>query len=312
MEVPFELVERVRPAVAEHVRRTPLLASAWLADETGKRVDLKAENLQVTGSFKVRGALAALAESASGEVFTVSTGNHGQALAFAAARLGLACTVVVPRVAPANKVEKIRARGAEVVAAPFDGFDDAQAWALEEGRFAGRFVSAFEDAHVAAGNGGTTMLEVLEDGPELDAVVVPTGGGGLVVGVGAVCRRLAPSTRVVAVNPEASAGLWLSRRDGRAHVHLASDPTIADGVEGGVGAENYRLAETLVDDVVTVSEDAIRAAMRDTLLHEKLIVEGAGALGVAALREGKVEGERVAVLLTGGNVDARLLAELLV
>ncbi len=313
MEVPFELVQAVLPAVREHALRTPLLESARLSERTGGTVLLKCENLQRTGSFKLRGALAALAQLREPErgVFTVSTGNHGQALACAAQRLAIPCTVVVPRGAAANKVLKIRARGARVLTAPFDGFDDAQAWALESAALPGAFVSAYEDAAVAAGNGGTCALELFEQAGELDAIVVPSGGGGLVVGIGVVARALAPRTRVVAVNPIASPALWLSRRDGRAHVHLASAATLADAVEGGVGAENYRLSRGLVDDVVTVSETSIRSAMRDTLLHEKLVVEGAGALGVAAVTEGLVQGRRIAVLLTGGNVDTSLVAEIL-
>lgn len=333
MHVDLALVRDVLPAVRAVARRTPLVPCEWLSAGTGRRVLAKRESLQLTGSFKLRGALAALARLPEPErgVFTVSTGNHGQALAFAAAERGVPCTVVVPRAAAAIKVERIRARGARVVAAPFSGYDRTLAWALSAARgehreveLSGAFVSAYEDAAVAAGNGGTLALEVLEQvaeleggaapgtsAPALDAVVVPTGGGGLVVGVGAVLRALAPRTRVVAVNPEASAGMALSFREGAARLSVDSAPTVADAVEGGVGAENYRLARELVDEVVTVSEASIRAAMRESAVRDELVLEGAGALGLAALMEGVVAGERIAVLLTGGNVDAALLAEVL-
>lgn len=320
MEVPLELVRAVRPAVDAHARRTPLLESTWLSERTGRRVLLKCESLQETGSFKLRGALAALDRMApelrERGVFTASTGNHGQALAFAAAKLGVPCTVVVPRGAPENKVGKIRSRGAEVIPAPTAGYDAAQEWALGVGAPEGAtYVSPYEDAAVAAGNGGTTALEILEDAPDVDAFVVPTGGGGLVVGVGAVARALAPDARVIAVNPEASAALWRSREEGRAYTTLdetnGGGPTIADGVEGGVGAENYRLAETLVDEVRRVPEAEIESAMGQLFVRERLVVEGAGALGVAAVLAAPPEARCVAVIVTGGNVDLERMARLL-
>ena len=323
MEVSLDLVRDVRATVERYTRRTPLLESAWLSEATGRRVLLKCENLQVTGSFKVRGALAALSRMDKTErergVYTSSTGNHGQALAFAAQKLDVPCTVVVPRSAPANKVQKIRMRGARVIEFAGDGYDDAQEWTLAQGdELGGTYVSAFEDAAVIAGNGGTTALEIFEDEPDVDCVVVPVGGGGLIVGVGVVARavaRVPGGVRVVGVNPRNSAAMWLSREHGQAYTRLdpsnGGGPTIADGVEGGVGAENYRLAVELVDDVQRVSEEAIERAMRDVLLHEKLLVEGSGALGVAALLDACPEGKCLAVVLSGGNLDPGLLKGLL-
>ena len=222
----------------------------------------------------------------------------------------------MPRAAPANKVEKIRARGARVIAFDGDSYDDAQDWTLAHGEeLGGAYVSAFEDPFVIAGNGGTTALEIFEDEPAVDCVVVPTGGGGLICGIGLVAREVAGAARVIGVNPTNSSALWLSRRDGRAYTRLDASngggATIADGVEGGVGAENFRLATELVDDVVRVSEEAIAGALREVLFHEKLLVEGSGALGVAAVLDVCPEGECLAIVLSGGNVDRERLRDLL-
>ncbi len=312
MKLTIELVRRVRPAVEAFVRRTPMVESAWLSQETGKRVFLKCENLQLTGSFKVRGALAAIAElddeSRAAGVLTCSTGNHGQGLAFAAAQAGVSCKVVVPRDAAKNKVAKILGSGAEVVEAPGEGYDEALAWMFDNAEeLGGTYVSAFEDPAIIAGNGGTTALEIFEDLPAADTVVVPAGGGGLICGVGLVARDFAPTARVIGVNPKRSPALWMSRRDGRAFTTLEPAQTLADGVEGGVGAENFELAKTLVDDVVCVSEVSIESAMREILLREKLLIEGAAALGVAALLEHDLPGDCVVIILSGGNLDPAVL-----
>jgi len=317
-----ELVDRLRPVVARHTRRTPLVASEWLGEALGAEVWLKCENLQVTGSFKARGAVAALAEASEDArargVVTASTGNHGQALARAARLFGTRCTVVVPRAAPATKRARIRGFGAELREAPAEGYDAAERWAREHAAERGAaFVSAFEDAAVIAGNGGTSALEVLEDAPELDLWLLPAGGAGLVVGAGLVARARRPATRVVAVNAERAPALWRSRRDGRPWLELASDePTLADGVEGGVGAETFRLSLETVDDVVLAREASVLTAMRGLLERERLLVEGAGALGVAALLDGAVElprpgrAPRVGVWLTGANVDLAVVREI--
>ncbi|MFT5287180.1 MAG: threonine dehydratase [Planctomycetota bacterium] len=316
MEFDLDFVRRIRSVVDEHARRTPLLRSEWLSDQLGKSVFLKCENLQITGSFKLRGAVAALSELGTSAreqgVLTCSTGNHGQGLAYAAARFGVACKVVVPRDAAKNKVDKIRARGATVVEAPGDGYDQALEWMFENSQeLGGTYVSAFEGPAILAGNGGTTALEIFEEQPDVDCLVIPTGGGGLICGVGTVARELAPKVKVIGVNPRESAAMWLSRRDDRAYTKLDAAETLADGVEGGVGASNFELAKSLVDDVVCVSEDAIESAMRDVLLREKMVIEGAAALGVAALFEADIPGERIVIVLSGGNLDASKIKRIL-
>jgi threonine dehydratase len=316
LAVDLSLVEAVREAVSRHVRRTPLVRSDWLSAATGREVFLKCENLQVTGSFKVRGALAALARLSSAErrqgVVASSAGNHGLGLAMAAAVHGVRATIVLPRSAPQVKAEGIAALGARTVRSPHDGYDDTEAWTLENlGRLGGVFISPFEHPAVIAGNGGTTALEIFEDEPALDALVVPCGGGGCVVGAGIVARRLSPATRIFAVNSEASPGMWLSWRDGRPHRRVESRPTIAEGIEGGVGEDSYALSRRYVDEVRLVTEAGIRQAVVECLLRERLLVEGSGAAGVAALLEGRWEGRRIGVVLTGSNIDRGRLRELL-
>jgi threonine dehydratase len=316
LAVDFALVQAVRKAVSRHVRRTPLVRSEWLSALTGREVFLKCENLQVTGSFKVRGALAAVGRLSPTErqrgVLASSAGNHGLGLARAAAVYGVPATVVVPRSAPAVKVDGIVALGARAVRSPHDGYDDTQSWALENrDRFGGVFVSPFEDPAVIAGNGGTTALEIFEDGPPLDALLIPCGGGGCSIGAGIVAREMSPATRIVAVNTEASPGMWLSWRDGRPHLRVESRPTLAEGIEGGVGEHSYALSRRFVDQVKVVTEAAIRRAVVECLLEERLLVEGSGAAGVAALLEGAVEGGRIGVVLTGSNLDPARLRELL-
>lgn len=314
-ELSLELIEKVRGPVSRHTRRTPLLRSQWLSETTAGDVYLKCENLQLTGSFKVRGAVAAMACLAEGDrargVVACSAGNHGLGLAFAARIFGAPCTIVVPRTVPAVKEDGIRALGAQVVKSPHDGYDQTQAWTMERlTELGGTFVPPFEDRTVMAGNGGTTMMEVLEEAPELDAVVIPCGGGGCAVGAGVVVKARSPQTRVIAVNTDASPGMWLSRRDQRAHLTVDSQPTIADGLEGGIGELTFELGWRYIDDVVLAKETTIRRSVAQIARHEHLIVEGSGAAGVAALLDGRIQAKRICIFLTGGNIDHQLFASL--
>ncbi len=318
MDAPgLDLIERVREPVSRHARRTPLLRSEWLSAAAGAPVYLKCENLQITGSFKVRGALAALAEMPAeirrNGVTAASAGNHGLGLAYAASVLGAPCTVVVPGGAPDVKVQGIEALGARVVRSPFPGYDKTQEWALERmDDLGGVYVSAFEDPAIMAGNGGTTFLEILEDLPEIETLIVPVGGGGFAIGAGAVVRARAPEVRVIGVNTDASPGMWLSRRDRRAHLTVESAPTICEGLEGGVSEATYTLGLETIHEVVLARESSIRRAVGEILHREHLVVEGSGAAGVAALLDGAaVLGPGpAAVVLTGGNIDPGRLAGL--
>jgi threonine dehydratase len=308
-DVSIETVLRVAPSVLSRVKRTRLVRSDWLSSLYGGEVLFKCEHEQETGSFKVRGAVAKVASARPDRVASASAGNHGLGLAWASRKAGVACTIFVPRTVPRVKAERIEALGARLVKAPFDTFDPTQEYARE--RLDGAlWVSAYDDPDVIAGNGGTTALEIFEEGP-VDAVVLPCGGGGLAIGAGIVSHR--HGAKVIGVNSEASPGMWLSRRDGRAHLTIDSKPTIAEGIEGGVADSTYRLGLEYIDDVVTVSEAAIGRAVAETHRREGFAVEGSAAAAVAAVVEGRIPRNlgRIAVVLTGGNIDPARLENLL-
>jgi threonine dehydratase len=308
-EISYEHVLRVEPSVRSRLRRTRLIRSDWLSSLYGNEVLFKCENEQETGSFKVRGAIAKLASARPVKVAAASAGNHGLGLAWASRDSGVACTIFVPRTVAQVKADKIASLGARLIRAPFDTFDPTQEYALE--RLDGAaWVSPYDDPDVIAGNGGTTALEIFEEGP-VGAIVVPCGGGGLAIGAGIVAKRR--GAKVIGVNSEASPGMWLSRRDGRAHLSVDSKPTIAEGIEGGVSDSTYRLGLEYIDDVVTVSEEAIGRAVAETRRREGIAIEGSAAAAVAAVVEGRIPGNlgRVAVVLTGGNIDPARLEKLL-
>jgi threonine dehydratase len=308
-------VLRARAALGDVVRRTPVLSSRTISERCGATVALKAENLQRTGSFKLRGALAklaALGDGCAAGVVTGSAGNHGQALAYAARLRGVPCEVYMPASAPIAKVEAASALGAEVHVAG-EHVIDALVAAEERAAEAGlAMVHPFEDLDVIAGQ-GTIGLELLEDVEDLAAVVLPIGGGGLASGVAIALKERRPEVRVVGVQAEACAPVPASLRAGEP-VHAARVLTIADGIAvKQPGAMTLELLDRYVDDVVVVPEDDIADAMVLLLERAKLVVEGAGAVGVAALLGGRVDtpgSGTVVAVLSGGNVDAGLLASI--
>ena len=306
-------IARARPAVAAVAVRTPVLRSATLSDRCGAEVVLKAESLQRTGSFKLRGALAKLAalgaDSARG-VTAGSAGNHGWALSAAASSRGVPCEVFMPGHAPLAKVEGCEALGAAVRIAGA-GIEDALAAARERAAQAGMaFVHPFDDPVVVAGQ-GTLGLELLEDVPELAKVVVPVGGGGLASGLAIAVKSARPEVEVVGVQVEAAAAYPASLRAG-APVTVGGAVTIADGIAvKRPGEVTLPLVREWVDDVVVVGEDEVAEAMVLLLERARLVVEGAGAVGVAALLGGQTAvaaAGTTCVVLSGGNVDANLLA----
>lgn len=297
--------ESVARAIRPYIRQTPLIASAWLTEKLGAQVWLKCENLQLTGSFKVRGGFAAACD-VRGRLVTASAGNHGQGLACACKTFDRPCTIFVPKTIPKVKAEAIRRFGAELVTAPFDNYDETQEWALQRiGE--GTWVSPFDHPLVMAGNGGTTALEIFEK--PFDTLVVPCGGGGLAIGAGMIARR--HGAKVIGVNTEASPGMFRSRRDKRVYEKMPPEPTIAEGIEGGVSENTYRLGLEYIDDVVVVREATIRSAVVQILRHERMLVEGSAAAAVAAVMEGLVPPSRTCVVLTGSNIDFERLQELL-
>ena len=313
-------VVAARKRIAPFVRRTPIVESAWLSDLAGARVSLKLESLQRSGSFKARGAFnAVIARLERGEIanqsrlVTASAGNHGRGLAAAAETFGLPLVVYTPSDAPHTKLSAIRRHGAELRAEGRD-YDHAEILAKTYARETGAaFISPYNDADVIAG-AGTVALEILEDMPDVDTFVVPIGGGGLVSGIGTAVKATAPAHTVVGVELDVSAAFQTSLRAGRL-VEIAAGSSLADGLGGNPDPDTitFGIIQRHVDRIVTVSEDDLRAAVVGLVEAEHLVTEPSGAAGVAAVvgRRVDVRDRRVAVIVTGSNVDRARLAALL-
>lgn len=306
-------VEAARRRLAHGLRLTPCHAAPALSQLTDRTIWLKRDDLQRTGSFKERGARHALLsltelERARG-VVAASAGNHALGLAYHGTQLGIRVTVVMPGTAPAVKVTRCRGLGATVVSHGAS-FEEAHAEALriaDESRAV--FVHPFDDPRVIAGQ-GTMALEILEQAPGLDTIVVPVGGGGLLAGVATVVKALRPEVRVVAVEPENAPGFRTALRHG-APAPAPVGPTIADGLAvARVGARTFALAAPKVDAVVTVTEREIGNALAVLARRCGAVSEGAGAAALAAVLEGKIDGRRVVVPLCGRNIDPRVHEEI--
>ena len=297
--------------------RTPVRRSEWLSGAHRGDVWLKLEIVQPTSSYKIRGAFNAalrITESPAGDVrlVTASAGNHGRALAHAARELGLPLTVFIAEDAPRAKADAIRAAGAEL--RPRRDYDeaerDAKTFASGSG---GLFISPYSHPDVIAG-AGTIGLELLEDLGGVDAVIVPVGGGGLISGIGIALKALSPTTEVIGVEVAASCPFTRSLAAGRL-VTIDVGPSLADGLTGNLDPDTitFDIVRRVVDRIVVVEEPDVRAALAGVVGHEHLVVEGAAAAGIAALtsRQVDVTGRRVAVILTGANIDVERLVRVL-
>jgi threonine dehydratase len=296
------------------VERTPSTHSRTLSQVLGCTVVVKFENLQFIAAFKERGALNKLLlldeDERSRGVVAMSAGNHAQAVAYHATRLGIDATIVMPRTTPFVKVQRTRELGATVVLLGED-LAAAETEALRLARIEGRtYVHPYDDPDVIAGQ-GTCALEMLADDPDLDVLLVPVGGGGLLAGMAVAARHLAPGVELVGVETERYASMAACVAGEEPD---CGGPTIAEGIAvARAGRLTGRIVTALVDDILTVSEEDVEEAMNLLLEIEKVVVEGAGAAGVAALvghRE-RFTGKKVGVVLTGGNVDPRLLASVI-
>ncbi|PSQ18609.1 threonine ammonia-lyase [Halobacteriales archaeon QS_8_69_26] len=306
-------VEAARDRVRETARRTPLEYSNTFSSMTGAEVHLKLENFQRTGSFKIRGATNRIAtlpeEGRAAGVVTASAGNHAQGVALAATRTGVDSTIVMPENAPISKVKATESYGGNVVLHGADyneAAEEAHRIEHEEGR---TYVHAFDDPMVMAGQ-GTLGLEIAEELPELDTVVVAIGGGGLISGVATAVKGLNPEARVVGVQAEGASSVATSLEKGAVH-ELDSVDTIADGIATrSVGEQTFEVIRERVDEVVTVSDRDIAMAVTHLLERSKTLVEGAGAVPLAAILEEKFdyeEGEVIVPGLCGGNIDLNTL-----
>jgi threonine dehydratase len=293
----------IRALIQPHIRLTPVVPSELPG------IFLKLENLQYTHAFKVRGAFAHVLELVGRRerrtLLTVSAGNHGQAVARAAATFKLPCLVVVPGNAVKTKIDAIRSYGAEL---RIEGtnYDEAEAWTLRKAHDTPEyaFVSPYNDRLVVLGQ-GSLGFEIVEQLPEVTTIIVPIGGGGLAAGIAAVVKQIRPQTRVIGVQTEASAAIYHSLKAGRM-ITVPDRPSIADGIAGNIDLRTitFPLIQKYVDEVVLVSEEEIKAAIYDLLYREKLLAEGSAAAAYAAASFHKIPitGPAVAVI-TGGNID---------
>ncbi|MBO9606302.1 MAG: threonine ammonia-lyase [Paenibacillaceae bacterium] len=309
----YEEIVQAKRRLSGVVHHTPLVHSKTFSEMAGGKTLLKLENLQRTGAFKLRGAFNKVASLAEGDrakgIVTASAGNHAQGVACAAAHYGVAATVVMPQSAPAAKVNATESYGAAVVLAG-SNYDEAYAYARQYADERGAtFVHAFDDAAVIAGQ-GTIGIEIVDECPDVDTIVVPIGGGGLIAGVALAAKAANPAVRIVGVQPESANSAYLSWQTGR-RLAIAAPATIADGLAvKSPGELPWAMMQRYVDDIVAVSDDEIVRAMRLHLERAKLLVEGAGAAPLAALLGGKIEttGRQTALVVSGGNVDLTRLA----
>jgi threonine dehydratase len=314
MTVTLQDVSAATEVISGHVLDTPCLHSRTLSEIVGASVWLKFENLQFTASFKERGALVKLSSLAPEErrhgVIAASAGNHAQGVAYHARRLGIPCVIVMPRFTPSIKIERTRALGAEVLLAG-EGFDEAKAHALELAPSLGlEFIHAYDDPRIIAGQ-GTIALEMLRAQPELEVLVVPIGGGGLIAGMAVAAKGVKPDIQVVGVQSARFPGLYSALKGTQANF---GSNTIADGIAvREPGSISLSLARTFVDDVLLVDEADLEQAIVMLLEVEKTVVEGAGAAGLAALlRHGsRFTGRKVGLVLTGGNIEPLTLASIM-
>jgi threonine dehydratase len=290
-----------RSIIEPHIHRTPLIQSNSLSTMTGAEVWLKLENLQKTGSFKVRGAFTKLSQVAGERVVAASMGNHGQAVAYAAKRLGKKAVIVMPETAALVKEEASRGYGAEVLRV---GETLKDAIAAAQGMWDAVFIHPFDDDAVIAGQ-GTLGLEIVEDLQGIDAVFAPIGGGGLIAGLSTAVKMLSPGTAVIGIQAAAAPSALLSLRE-RAIAERTPLPTIADGIAvAKIGERTFEPIRRHVDDVLLVDDDAVSRAILLLMERKKLVVEGAGAVTLAALLEqaDQYRGKRVVLVLSGGNID---------
>lgn len=304
-------IETARARIAGRLRRTPLVPSPSLSEKAGVPVHLKLEQHQITGSFKLRGATNAVLalsdqEKARG-VVAVSTGNHGRGLAHAARQAGVRCIVCMSSLVPGNKLDGIKALGAEVRIvgrSQDDAQVEADRLAAEEGM---TMLPPFDHADIIAGQ-GTLGLDILEQLPEVETLLVPLSGGGLISGVACAVKAARPAVRVVGVSMARGAAMYESRKAGKP-VFVEELPTLADALGGGIGLDNrftFAMVGALVDDIVLLSEDEIAAAVRHAYWREQEVVEGSGSVGIGALLAGKAApGGPTVVVVSGRNIDMK-------
>ncbi|MCC3304291.1 hydroxyectoine utilization dehydratase EutB [Sneathiella sp. HT1-7] len=310
--VSLSAIDRAHLRIAPFIRQTPIVLSPSLSEQTGGDIYLKLEQLQITGSFKLRGAtnavLSLTEDQKANGVVGVSTGNHGRGLAYAAHNAGVHCIICMSELVPQNKVDGIRSHGAEVRIIGRSQ-DDAQVevdrLVNEEGM---TMLPPFDHQDIIAGQ-GTLGLEVLAQVKDIETVLVPLSGGGLISGIALAMKTKNPTIRIIGVSMDRGAAMYESQQAGKP-ILVEEFPTLADSLGGGIGLNNlytFRMVKELVDEIVLVTETEIAEAIRHAYWQEKLVIEGSGSVGIAALLSGKIETPGTCVsLISGCNIDMKL------
>jgi threonine dehydratase len=319
MESAFTITEiwKARSRIKPFVLRTPLIYSDALSIRLGCSIYLKMECWQKCGCFKVRGAINKIASLSENErksgLVTASSGNHAIATAYAAGLFGaLPTTVFMPERADPTKVEKVKAYGVNLVLNGqdyFEAYDKAHDYCRQA---EATYIHSHDDPQVIAGQ-GTVGLEIMEDLPDVDAVMIPIGGGGLISGVSSAVKMVSPSTRIIGVEPAAAPSAFMSLRDGKCYDRIELKPSIADGLLGGIGQLTFEIMRQLVEQVVVLEEDEIGRGVAAYQKKEQLMVEAASAVGLAALLSGKVnlKGKKVVLVITSRNIDSSKFNQLI-
>ncbi len=317
LAVKIEDIKKAHNMVGQEARKTPLVKSFYLTAVSGGEVYLKLENMQLTGSFKFRGGYNKVAsltkEQRAKGVIACSAGNHAQGVALASKLLGVDATIVMPETAPKAKVDATRGYGAKVVLYGAT-FDDAKARCIEIMEETGQtFLDPFDDIDVIAGQ-GTIGIEILEDLWDVDTILCPIGGGGIISGIATAVKSFNPDIKVIGVQSDNVHGMKASYDKGEITRHFV-DATLADGCAVQIpGKITFEITKQLVDNIVTVSESEIEVAMKDLMQRGKAIVEGSGALPTAAILAGKVDeyvkGKKVVAIVSGGNVDLKRVSDI--
>ena len=302
----LEKFEEATELVKKVTNPTKLIYSDYLSEQSGGKIYLKPENMQHTGAYKIRGAYYKISTLTDDErergLITASAGNHAQGVAFAAKKFGCKATIVMPTVTPLIKVNRTKSYGADVVLYG-DVYDDSYAYACELAEKEGyTFVHPFNDLDVAAGQ-GTIAMEIVQELPTVDYILVPVGGGGLITGVATLAKMLNPKIKVIGVEPSEAASMTAALKAGEV-VELESANTIADGTAvKAVGDRLLPYVQENVDDILLVEDDELIGAFLDMVENHKMIVENSGLLSVAALKQLDCRGKKVVCLLSGGNMD---------
>ncbi|MCP4390307.1 MAG: hydroxyectoine utilization dehydratase EutB [Gammaproteobacteria bacterium] len=309
-EIGLDDIKAARTRIASHIVPLRITPSVSLSKQFDKEILLAHEYLQTTGAFKLRGAMNSVLQLEAGTtgVTAVSTGNHGRALAWSARQAGVPCIICMSELVPQNKLEAIRALGAEtrIIGKSQDEAEvEAKRLISEQGY---TMIPPFEHPHVIAGQ-GTLGLEMLEQVPDVDTVLVQLSGGGLISGIAVAIKSQKPEVRIVGISMERGCAMYASQQAGKP-VDVEELATLADSLGGGIGLDNrltFGIVRDYVDQLVLLSEDEIANAIRHAYFNEQVILEGGGAVGIGALLAGKVEpGEKTIVLLSGKNIDMEL------